>query len=68
MNTPKWAQDLILDAMIYLESKGYDAELPDIKWRQSHTAWSFKTDKPALRKASSGVCHQEHITIIQGTV
>ena len=66
MNAPKWAQVLILDAMIYLESKGYQSDLPDIKWRQSHTAWNFKTDKPALRNNSSGVCYEKYITIVQG--
>lgn len=66
MNTPKWAQDLILDAMLYLESKGIQGELPDVKWRQSHTAWNFKANRPALRKVSSGVCHTRHITIVQG--
>ncbi len=33
MKTPKWAQDLIIEAMIYLESKGIKAEIPAINWR-----------------------------------
>jgi len=67
MNTPKWAQDLILDAILYIQSvTPLKPELPDIKWRQSHTSWNFETDRPALRKTSSGVCYENHITIVQG--
>ena len=67
MNTPKWAQDLILDAILFIQSKtSLTPELPDIKWRQSHTGWDSKKNKPSLRKCSSGVCHSNHITIVAG--
>lgn len=33
MNPPKWAQDLIIEAMIYLETKGIKADIPALKWR-----------------------------------
>lgn len=64
MNTPKWAQDLILDAVLFLQSKGYQAELPDVKWRK---AGSFNGKYGRLfRATSSGVCYRDHIRINAG--
>ncbi len=55
MNTPEWAQDLIIDAMLYLESKGFQSNLPDIKWRH-RTGFH-----------SSGHAGKAHITLSAGT-
>jgi predicted metal-dependent hydrolase len=56
MNTPKWAQDLAINALVYLESKGHNIEVPPIRWRRSK-----------YYKSSSGVCYQHHhITITAG--
>ncbi len=33
MATPKWAQDLTITAILYLQSKGLKAELPELTWR-----------------------------------
>ncbi len=56
MKVPAWAQDLTINAMLYLESKGYAADLPELRWRHSHY------------NASSGVCcHGDHITVTAGT-
>ena len=33
MATPKWAQDLTIAAILYLQSKGIKAELPELTWR-----------------------------------
>jgi hypothetical protein len=69
MKTPQWAQDLIIDAMIQLESKGYQGDLPDIKWRKATArAYDFINDKDYRkpRNTSSGICHEQHITIVAG--
>ena len=56
MNTPKWAQDLILDAILYIQSAtSLTPELPDIHWRHSH------------HSDSSGVCYRNRITICGGS-
>lgn len=55
MNTPRWAQDLTINAILYLHSSGRNAELPDIKWRR------------AQRLSSSGVTYPDHIRIVAGT-
>jgi hypothetical protein len=55
MTTPKWAQELILDASLYLESKGYAAVLPDITWRHGS---KFQSSGHASRT--------NHITITAG--
>jgi predicted metal-dependent hydrolase len=55
MITPQWAQDLIIDTILYLESKGYKAELPEIKYRHSK------------RNSTSATCYQhKYITITAG--
>ena len=61
MNTPNWAQDLILDAILFLQSKGYNSELPDIKWRKPMSRYSGNRCTN-----SSGVCYRTHITICAG--
>lgn len=62
MKTPNWAQDLILDASLYLQSIGYKAELPDIHWRNAPRGrWLG-----VKRKTSSGICYAKHITIVAG--
>jgi hypothetical protein len=56
MKVPKWAQDLILDTLLYLQSRGYPDAIPEIRWRHS-----------SYHKLSSGVCYQHnHITITAG--
>jgi hypothetical protein len=40
MNPPKWAQELIIEAMIYLESKGIKGDLPTLKWRHGSGFYS----------------------------
>ncbi len=62
MNPPKWAQELALNALIYLESKGLEAETPVINWRHGN------------RESSSGTCFHvcqgqpsPHIAITAGT-
>jgi hypothetical protein len=56
MKVPNWAQDLTLKTLLYLESKGYQIEIPDIKWR--HCPHNYGT---------SGICYQHnHITISAG--
>ena len=56
MKVPNWAQDLTLNTLLYLESKGYDTKIPEIKWRKSSYHWS-----------SSGTCYNgDHITITAG--
>ncbi len=59
MNTPNWAQDLIIDAMLYLESKGFQSNLPDIKWRHRT---GFHSSGHA-----GGHAGATHITISAGT-
>ena len=55
MNTPKWAQNLTLDAILYIQSAtSLKPELPDIKWRKSHS------------KSSSGARYKTHINICAG--
>ncbi len=57
MNTPKWAQDLILDAILYIQSATpLTPELPDINWRHAKD-----------RRNSSGICHPRNITIVKGS-
>ena len=68
MKTPNWAQDLILDTILYLQSKGFQCDLPDIKWYNApKTRWDLKQDKPAKREGSSGLCYREYISIREGT-
>ncbi len=50
MGTPEWAQNLILDALIFLKF----SDLPDIRWRHSK------------RLDSSGLCYPDHISIMAG--
>jgi len=38
--SPKWAQDLLINAILYLQSKGYKAELPELNWRHSKYTYS----------------------------
>lgn len=56
MNTPKWAQDLTLETLLYLESKGHKVVVPDITWRHGK------------RDSSSGHANPKeyHITITAG--
>ena len=51
---PKWAQDLLINAILYLQSKGYKAELPELNWRHG--------------KHSSGRCNKTEgkITVTAG--
>ena len=68
MKTPNWAQDLILDVVLYLQSKGFQCDLPDVKWYNApEFGWDYKRDKPTKRKSSSGVCYRDYISIRQGT-
>lgn len=56
MNPPKWAQELALSALVYLETKGYKVEVPPIHWRHSK-----------YNNSSSGICYQhKHITVTAG--
>ncbi len=55
MNIPKWAQELTINTIIHLQSKGYKSELPELKWRHGK------------HRSSSGICCQhDHITITAG--
>ncbi len=57
MTTPKWAQELTLNAILYIQStSNLKPELPDIRWRKAHG-----------RKCSSGVCYKSHITLVAGS-
>ena len=68
MKTPNWAQDLIIDAISYLQSNGFQCDLPFIEWYNAPIArWNLKRDKPAKRETSSGVCYRKYISIRQGT-
>jgi hypothetical protein len=65
MNTPKWAQDLILDAILYIQSTTHlTPELPDIHWRHPTNGSKYF---PKRRAGSSGVCYRTHITICGGS-
>lgn len=33
MKTPKWAEKLILDALVYLEEQGHSVTVPQVTWR-----------------------------------
>lgn len=53
MIPPKWAQDLTVNAILFLQSKGLDAELPELHWRHGasqqssgHASW----DNQALHR------------------
>jgi hypothetical protein len=66
MNIPNWAQELILEASLYLQSKGIEGanNLPEVKWRKPTTGGIYIKKK--RRDDSSGVCHSGHITICAG--
>lgn len=52
---PKWAQELVINALLYLEGKGFRAELPDIRWRHGSA------------NDSSGTCvYNRYIVITAG--
>lgn len=63
MTTPKWAQDYILEALLYLKSKGFESanNIPIINWRKPTNGYSKKR-----RDDSSGVCKSTSITICAG--
>lgn len=77
---PKFAQDLAIEACIYLESQGHKVEIPLIKWRKPKVK-TFDCDSRLIRtpddwrkhrtskarKTSSGVCYRTHITISAGS-
>ncbi len=70
MKTPQWAQDLIIDAALHLESLGYTRDLPDIRWRRPMSRYCDRWGNVIGKKrrdCSSGVCYQTHITICGGT-
>lgn len=57
MKTPKTMQELILNAYLYLETKGYKVDLPEITWRKS-----------SYHNLSSGHAHgKTHITVTAGS-
>ena len=68
---PQWANDYIINACLYLESKGYKLELPKVAWRKPKVRiWDLDTNtvkNKVSRKASSGVCYKDHITICAGS-
>ena len=41
MLPPKWAQNLMLEALIYLESKGFKVSIPELKWRHGFNSGSY---------------------------
>ena len=57
MNTPLWAQNLVLDACLWWENQGNTSRLPTLKWRHSRHFFS------------SGHAHygEAEITITAGT-
>ena len=55
MKIPNWAQNLTLEAILYLQAKGYKAELPDINWRHGSASYS-----------SGHATNKEKITITAG--
>ncbi len=62
MLAPQWAQDLVLAAILYLQSvSDLRPELPRILWRNAPKNCKVK------RKWSSGICRPSHITIVVGT-
>mgnify|MGYP001575746520 CR=1 FL=1 len=68
MKTPNWAQDLILNAILYLQSKGFQCDLPVVKWYNApKTRWGWRRDKPTKRKSSTGICYRNYISIRYGT-
>ncbi len=47
---PQWAQELTISAILYLEAKGYKADLPILTWRHGsgqhssgHASWNSRT-------------------------
>jgi hypothetical protein len=52
---PQWAQDLTIETCLYLESKGFNSELPLIKWRHR------------VGKTTSGMTYNKFITINAGS-
>lgn len=40
MKIPNWAQDLTLSAILFLQSRGIKAELPEVVWRHSSSRYS----------------------------
>ena len=36
MRTPKWAENLVLDALIHLEEQGHKVPAPIIRWHKRH--------------------------------
>ena len=53
-NIPKWAQDLLINACIFLQNKEYKADLPIIIWRHG------------TNQLSSGNASKERIVITAG--
>ena len=53
MNPPKWAKELIRDTIRYLQSEGYQCDIPEVTWRKQTDGFT-----------SSGCCHNDHIYIV----
>lgn len=75
-STPIWVQNLVLNALLYLQSLDYqDAnKFPDIVWRHGHITdihWDSKRRKNITivtpRKYSSGRCYPSAIHITAGS-
>jgi len=71
MNTPKWAQDLTVNAILFIQSTTtLKPELPDIKWRKRTSRkfdFSSNSEYKIRSNCSSGVCYKNHITICAGS-
>lgn len=52
---PKWAQDLLINALLHLESEGHKINVPTLNWRRG------------THYRSSGNANQDKITITAGT-
>src|SRR3990167_2292536 len=52
MTAPKWAQELLLNAVLHLQEAGHKVELPALHWRRS-----------AYHRFSSGRCNLDTHTI-----
>ena len=69
MAAPRWAQDMTIKTMIYLESLGYKKELPTVNWKHGHNyKLNHLTHKGQRvpREKSSGMCYRDKINIVAG--
>lgn len=54
MTAPKWAQDLLLNALLWWESSGHSVTVPELVWRRCN------------RRTSSGRCQYDRLIVSAG--